>query len=118
MSTTETNIQKEIRLHLSRQGALSLRYQVGTFFTLDGRYVDIGEVGASDLICCVPITITPDMVGKRIGVFAAIETKKVNDSTTKKRKEAQGKFLARIRALGGFATIARNTADVDNALKL
>ena len=97
---------------------MSLRYQVGLFYTMDGRKVKIGEEGVSDLIACVPVTITPDMVGKRIGVFAAIETKKLNDKTAKARKESQGKFLDRIRALGGFATIARSTTDVEKALKL
>ena len=117
MSLTEKNIQNEIRLHLSKRGILNLRYQVGNFYAMDGTMVKIGEVGVSDLIACVPVVVTPEMVGKRIGVFAAIETKKINDNTAKKRKESQGKFLERIRALGGFATIARNTADVDAALK-
>ena len=118
MSETEKNIQNEIRLHMSKRGILNLRYQVGTFYAMDGSLVKIGEVGVSDLIACTPIVITPEMVGKRIGVFTAIETKKLNDKTAKDRKESQGKFIDRVKALGGFATIARNTTDVDAALKL
>jgi hypothetical protein len=117
MSTTEKNIQNEIRLHLSKRGAMSLRYQVGTFYAMDGSMVKIGEVGVSDLIACVPVVITPEMVGKRIGVFTAIETKKINDKTAKERKESQGKFIARVQALGGIATIARSTQDVDAAIE-
>jgi hypothetical protein len=114
MNHTEKNIQNEIRLYLSKRGAMSLRYQVGLFYSPQGDPVRIGEVGVSDLICCVPVTITADMVGKRIGVFAAIETKKINDNTDKKRKEAQAKFINRIKALGGFAGIARSVNDVEN----
>ena len=117
MSTTEKNIQNEIRLHLSKRGALNLRYQVGLFYTMDGRKMKIGEDGVSDLIACVPVVITPEMVGKRIGVFTAIETNKINDSTSKERKESQGKFIARVQALGGIATIARSTQDVDAAIE-
>ena len=28
-----------------------------------------------DYICCIPVVITQDMVGKTVGVFAAIEAK-------------------------------------------
>jgi len=114
MSITEKNIQKEIRLHLSERGAMSLRYQVGLFYSPKGDPVRIGEKGVSDLICCVPITITAEMVGKKIGVFTAIETKKVNDGTAKERKMSQGNFIKRVKALGGFAGIARSIEDVEN----
>lgn len=117
MSLTEKNIQNEIRLHLSKRGAMSLRYQVGLFYSPQGDPVRIGEVGVSDLICCVPVTITADMVGKRIGVFTAIETKKINDNTDKKRKEAQATFIDRVVALGGFAGIARSVQDVEEVIK-
>lgn len=112
MSETEKNIQNEIRLHLSKRGAMSLRYQVGNFYTMDGRHVKIGEVGVSDLICCVPVLITPEMVGRRIGIFTAIETKKAKDTTKKSRKESQGNFLDRVKALGGIGMIARSVEDV------
>lgn len=117
MSTTEKNIQNEIRLHLSKRGAMSLRYQVGLFYSPQGDPVRIGEVGVSDLICCVPITITADMVGKRIGVFTAIETKKQKDNTAKERKISQGNFIDRVKALGGFAGIARSIEDVEGVIK-
>jgi|GWRWMinimDraft_5_1066013.scaffolds.fasta_scaffold14849_2 hypothetical protein len=116
MSLTEKNIQNEIRLHLSKAGALSLRYQVGLFYSPAGDPVKIGEVGASDLICCVPILITQEMVGKTLGVFAAIETKKINDKTAKGRKESQDKFINRVQALGGIAGIARSTEDVEKLI--
>jgi len=36
----------------------------------------MGVHGIPDRIGCVPITITPDMVGKRIGLFVAVESKR------------------------------------------
>lgn len=96
---------------------MSLRYQVGLFYSPQGDPVRIGENGVSDLICCVPVVVTADMVGQRIGVFTAIETKKQNDSTAKARKISQGNFIARVKALGGFAGIARSVEDVEGVIK-
>ncbi len=44
----------------------------------------MGVVGIPDLVCCVPVHITSDMVGCTIGVFVGAEAKapgKVNDTT-------------------------------------
>ena len=72
----ENEIQQGIRLRLSEMRAgLYLRYNVGTFLTMDGRPVKIGEPGVSDLIGITPRVITQADVGKTIGVFSAIETK-------------------------------------------
>ena len=35
----------------------------------------MGVHGIPDYVCCVPVVITQDMVGKRLGVFVGIETK-------------------------------------------
>lgn len=36
----------------------------------------LGVHGIHDRIACVPVTVTPAMVGKRIGLFVSIECKK------------------------------------------
>ena len=36
----------------------------------------MGKAGVPDYVGCVPITITQEMVGKRIGLFVAIEAKR------------------------------------------
>jgi hypothetical protein len=35
----------------------------------------MGVGGIHDFIACVPITVTPEMVGKRIGLFVSVEAK-------------------------------------------
>ena len=98
-----------------------LRYNVGTFLTMDGRPVKIGEPGVSDLIGITPHVIRQEDVGKTVGVFVAMETKQVKDSTAKKRKASQGNFLRIVKSLGGIAGIVRSTDDakslIENRLK-
>ncbi len=55
----------------------------------------------------MPITITPDMVGKRIGVFLSVETK-----ATTKATEEQKKWMANVIERGGIAVIARGPEDI------
>ena len=64
----------------------------------------MGCVGIPDLIACVPVKITKDMVGKTLGVFAGIETKapgKIRNTT-----ENQRRTLRAIGAHGGLALVA------------
>ena len=35
----------------------------------------MGEHGIPDRVGCIPVTVTPEMVGKRIGLFVSIEAK-------------------------------------------
>jgi hypothetical protein len=110
----ENVIQSQIRLRLSElRAGVYLRFTVGTFLTMDGRPVKIGEPGVSDLIGITPRVITQADVGKTIGVFTAIETKKVKDSTARARKESQGNFLNLIRSHGGIAGICRSVEDAE-----
>lgn len=67
--------------------------------------------GSSDLIGITQIEITPDMVGRKIGIFTAIETKTLKG----KASIEQDRFINRVRELGGIAGIARNE---EEALKL
>jgi hypothetical protein len=115
---SEAAIQSEIRLRLSEMRAgIFLRYQVGTFLTMDGRPVKIGEPGVSDLIGITSRVITQSDVGKTIGVFTAIETKKAKDSTARARKESQGNFLNLIRSHGGIAGICRSVEDAEKLVR-
>lgn len=108
----ESTIQNGIRIRLSEMRAgIFLRFQVGTFLTMDGRPVKIGVPGVSDLIGVTPHVVTKADVGRTIGVFVAMETKQVRDSTAKSRKESQGNFMRRVSALGGLAGIARSPED-------
>lgn len=66
--------------------------------------------GSSDLIGITSVLITPEMVGRQMAVFTAIETK-----AKKKPTEQQVKFIDTVLGLGGFAGIARS---VDDAVQI
>lgn len=59
-----------------------------------------GRSGIPDIIACVPIVITADMVGMRVGVFTSIEVKREGKEPTK----LQDARMAEIRDSSGFAT--------------
>jgi hypothetical protein len=62
--------------------------------------------GASDLCGWTDVVITPEMVGRRVPVFTAIETKASGGG---KRREAQINFIAQLHAAGGIAGFAAST---------
>lgn len=64
-------------------------------------------VGSSDGIGWVPVTITQEMVGMRVGVFLALEIKAGETATTKEQKD----FLAAVSNAGGIAAILREGDD-------
>jgi VRR-NUC domain len=78
-----------------------------------GYWVNFGipGPGGSDLIGIHSLTITPEMVGKRVAVFLAIEVK----SDTGKPSTDQLAFLDFITAMGGIAGVARSA---DEALSI
>lgn len=69
--------------------------------------------GSSDLIGWKTILVTPDMVGKKIALFAAVEVK-----TDKGRvSPAQVNFLKVVNEMGGVSGVARSEDDAVNLLK-
>lgn len=63
--------------------------------------------GGSDLIGFTTTEITPDMVGKIVAVFTAVEVK----TGTGRASEHQLNFIAQVLRAGGFAGIARSPGD-------
>lgn len=106
---TEAAIQQQIRLALSRAGAVAFRNNVGQYFDpKTQRPIRYGlGVGSSDLIGWRSITITPDMVGTKVAVFTAVEVK----TPTGRPTEAQLNFIDQVRKAGGFAGIARSASE-------
>lgn len=79
---------------------------------LDPRPIKFGLcVGSSDLIGWQSVTVTPDMVGKKIAVFVALEVKAGAIVT-----EGQEKFLQAVRAAGGVGEVVTDTLDTAAAL--
>lgn len=115
---SEGDIMRSLMKHLSAGGARVFRNNVGTGWV--GRVIKRAEgqltlaqprpleaglcTGSSDLIGWRSITITPDMVGKTVAVFAAVETK----TRVGRLSQDQANFLRVVHAAGGVAIIATN----------
>lgn len=64
--------------------------------------------GSSDLIGWETITITPDMVGRKLARFVALEVKAPTGRTTADQKN----FINQVNEAGGMGTIIRDPAQV------
>jgi hypothetical protein len=120
----EQNIQQAIRLHMSQGGiGTYFRANVGTAWTGDVEKLGKGDIlirnarpfstglppGFSDLVGVTPLTITPDMVGKTIGVFTAVEVKTPRNGPSKE----QARFITAIQRAGGHAGVARSPDEAE-----
>lgn len=93
----------------------SVNVESGDVLVKQGRYFTAGLcVGSSDLIGIKSVEITPDMIGKKIAIFTAIEVKKINGRVSKE----QTNFINMINSLGGIAFIARSDDEAKAFLKL
>lgn len=68
--------------------------------------------GFSDLVGFQDVTITPDMIGQKVAVFVALETKTKTGRATKE----QVNFLNVVAGAGGKAGIVRSDEDVEEIL--
>jgi hypothetical protein len=59
--------------------------------------------GSSDLIGVVSVLITPEMVGRSVGRFVALELKAEGGKTERERRIKQQLFRALVLKLGGWA---------------
>ena len=109
MRNPETNIMNKIMIKMSQKGYLIWRNQVGLFKTLDGRTVNIGIKGSSDLMAVKPTVITPEMVGQTLAVFVAVEVK----TATGRQSEPQKKWQNAVEKLGVKYILARSEDDIE-----
>ncbi len=122
----ETDIMKSQMLALSNEGLRVFRNNVGEAWA--GKAIQSGTVivmqkpyrikyglcdGSGDIIGIMPLTITPDMVGNKIGVFVSVETK------TKKGRlqDNQKKFREMVNSLGGIGLVCRSVDDCIKGIK-
>lgn len=122
---TEKNIQTQIMIAASKTGTTVFRNNVGNgvlgqivrqdggnFHIIKGRRVQFGLCpGSSDLIGWRTVTVTPDMVNRKIAVFLALEVK----TATGKATAEQENFINAVRASGGLAGIVRS---IDDAVRV
>ncbi len=102
----ETNLMNSILI--ANHGCRLFRNNTGAIKDDEGRLVRFGLCkGSSDLIGFKPVTITPDMVGRTVAIFTAIEVK----TPTGKPTPEQLHFIDRVKQLGGIAGVARSVED-------
>ena len=70
--------------------------------------------GSSDLIGWRSLTITPEMVGQTVAVFASLEVK----SKTGRATAGQKNFCARVTEAGGFAGIVKSPDEAKKTLAI
>jgi hypothetical protein len=110
---SETGVQKRERLRAAHAGGILWRNNVGVLTNDRGTPVRYGlandskamnkKIKSSDLIGITPIVVTPAMVGTRVGIFTAKETKAPGwHYTGTEREQAQCKYLDIVIAAGGI----------------
>jgi len=89
---------------------MAWKQPVGLFRALTDpdRKVMVGTPGQSDAIMVVKVVITPDMVGKQIGVAVAPEFKTPKGKQADHQKDWKRAFEAR----GGIYRLIRSAADM------
>lgn len=112
----ESAVASHIVLDAAYRGVEMLRNNSGGFYDETGRFVRYGlgayedrhQLKSSDYIGITPVFITPDMVGRVVGVFTAVETKasdwKFNNND--KRCLYQKNFIDKVLNAGGYAGFA------------
>lgn len=115
----EKNVKTSVRIYLSKIGVRVFNNPVGLFWAGVLYYVDrkTGETvlkpgarkvycglfeGSSDLIGWRSIEITPDMVGNKVAIFTAIETK----GKRGRASSEQLNFISQVKKSGGIAGLA------------
>lgn len=121
MTSSETNIQQQIRIASYQHHCPLLRNNSGACRDDTGRLIryglgnDSAKINAvfksSDLIGIRRVTITPEMVGQIVGLFWAVEVKKPGWSMDK-RARAQQNFGDWVQTHGGLFQFATGVGDV------
>ena len=112
---SEAACAAQVRLAAGRAGVPLWRNNNGGCTDHTGRLIRFGLGNespalnkvwkSSDLIGILPVVVQPSHVGKTLGVFIAVETKKSGWRLTPgdKRGQAQAAFLKSVKAFGGVA---------------
>ena len=121
----ESPVQQRIRLKAAYMNVEIFRNNVGVLKNEQGIPVRFGlandsaalnkRIKSSDLIGILPTVITPDMVGKTVGVFLSVECKQSDWHLTPgdERGQAQAAFHAIVRQAGGVAGFVTCEADFE-----
>lgn len=103
--------QNKIRDHLFKHyGAVTTRVNSGEWIDEAGNTIRGAVAGTSDVLACVPIRIGP----MTFGIYFAFEVKSLENRSD--GTPAQQKFIARVKACGGYGAVVRTTIDVDEVI--
>ena len=94
----------------ARPDVMAWRQQSGMFRAFDDptKMVRVGQTGMADSLAVVAVTITPEMVGRTIGLAVAAEFK----TNTGRQSEAQQNWQRAFEQRGGIYRLIRNAADM------
>ena len=113
---SEADVNDDIRHWVKGQPMIELhRNNVGSIQLDNGGRLNygVGGPGASDWIGFRTVLITPEMIGRTVAQFVAIEAKRPGKDAT----DHQSDFLARIAAAGGIAGVAHSAEELESILK-
>lgn len=127
---SESEIQQLIQIEGPHHKCILMRNNSGALKDATGRVVRYGlgnistqqnmRIKSSDLIGFTEVKITPDMVGKTIAVFTAVEVKdpKWKLSPNDKRAQSQLAFIDWIKSHGGIAGFCNSVESFKELLGL
>ena len=124
----ESEVEQEVKMRARFFGCTLFRNNSGACKDESGRVVRFGlgntspnqQFASSDEIGITEVVITPDMVGKTIGVFTAIEVKKEGWNPNKKfdaHEEKQNNFLQFVKSKGGIAGFANSVDSLEEIFR-
>jgi hypothetical protein len=114
-SQSEHEIQQRIRLACGRGAVRLWRNNTGALVDEQGRFVRFGLCkGSSDLIGLRSLLVTPDLLGRRIAQFVALEVKAGRGVVSPEQRA----FLRLVQQLGGVASVCRSIEQAQAALAL
>lgn len=126
---SESDIQQYIQLHGPYIDTWLLRNNSGALKDANGRLVRYGlgntskkvndTMKSSDLIGIHEVTITPEMVGKKVGVFTAIEVKGSTFKPSEKdeRYLAQRNFINLVTNKGGVGAVCKSKEEFNKVIE-
>ena len=123
---SEGDLSKLIQLEALKYKCKLMRNNAGSMTDKTGRVVryGLGNVSkklwdnwkSSDLIGYTQVVITPDMVGRTVAVFTAVEVK-LPSSPKDVRYKAQEKFIQQVQADGGIGSIIKSVDELKEMFK-
>lgn len=129
--TPEAKAKEKVLLRANQWGCRMFKNNSGVAYTQNDRPVFFGlgnegkksdgDIRTPDDVGWTKVTITPEMVGKQVAVFTAIDSKKLgftvkSNYNPKSREYGQNKFFEIVKNAGGIAGFASCPEQVDDIL--